>query len=195
MSRTPAPPPGRATVHAASGGRLGTAHPRQEGPTDLRLVPPALAAWATAALMLDATSGWVAGVAVLCLTAAVILLAVRRRGGRAGSPTPTPTQTPTPTPMPGPWPRASVAALLLCVAAAAVSAGLHGADLRRGPVPGLARQYATVTAEVEITSDPRLTRPRIRGDHAAPASVVMEGRCGGSRKRTGRWWRREHRSW
>ncbi|MCX5057178.1 ComEC/Rec2 family competence protein [Streptomyces sp. NBC_00485] len=177
MSRTPAPPPGRATVHAASGGRLGTAHPRQEGPTDLRLVPPALAAWATAALMLDATSGWVAGVAVLCLTAAVILLAVRRRGGRAGSPTPTPTQTPTPTPtpMPGPWPRASVAALLLCVAAAAVSAGLHGADLRRGPVPGLARQYATVTAEVEITSDPRLTRPRIRGDHAAPASVVMEG--------------------
>ncbi|MCX5420724.1 ComEC/Rec2 family competence protein [Streptomyces sp. NBC_00078] len=167
MRRTPAPPPRRATVHAASGGRLGTAHPRQEGPTDLRLVPPALAAWATAALMLDATSGWVTGVAVLCLTAAVVLLAVRRRGGQAGSPTPTRT--------PGAWPRASVAALLLCVAAAAVSAGLHGADLRRGPVPRLARQYATVTAEVEITSDPRLTRPRIRGDHAAPASVLMEG--------------------
>jgi competence protein ComEC len=66
-----------------------------------------------------------------------------------------------------------VAAVLLCVAAAAVSAGLHGADLRRGPVPALARQYATVTAEVEVTSDPRLTRPRITGNHAAPTSVLI----------------------
>ncbi|MFF4499808.1 ComEC/Rec2 family competence protein [Streptomyces sp. NPDC001401] len=153
----------RAAVHAASSGRLGAAHPRQEGPTDLRLVPPALAVWATAAVMLDATSGWVTGVAVGCLTVAVVLLLVRRRGVRVGSPGP------------GVWPRVSVAAVLLCVAAAAVSAGLHGADLRRGPVPGLARQYATVTAEVEVTSDPRLTRPRIKGDHAAPASVVIEG--------------------
>jgi competence protein ComEC len=66
-----------------------------------------------------------------------------------------------------------VAAVLLCVAAAAASAGLHGADLRRGPVPALARQYATVTAEVQVTSDPRLTRPRITGDHAAPTAVVI----------------------
>ncbi len=71
------------------------------------------------------------------------------------------------------WPRASVAAVLLCVAASAVSAGLHGADLRRGPVPGLAREYATVTAEVELTSDPRLTRPRVKGDHMAPTSVLI----------------------
>ena len=113
--------------------------------------------------MLDATSRWVTGVAVVCVTAAVVLLVMRRRGVLAGSPGP------------GVWPRASVAAVLLCVAAAAVSAGLHGADLRRGPVPGLARQYATVTADVEVTSDPRLTRPRIRGDHAAPASVLMDG--------------------
>ncbi|MET9864896.1 ComEC/Rec2 family competence protein [Streptomyces sp. NPDC006386] len=54
------------------------------------------------------------------------------------------------------------------------SAGLHGADLRRGPVPGLARQYATVTAEVELTSDPRLTRPRVRGDHVAPTAVLID---------------------
>ncbi|MEV7345402.1 ComEC/Rec2 family competence protein [Streptomyces sp. NPDC093544] len=72
------------------------------------------------------------------------------------------------------WPRASVAAVLLCVAAAAASAGLHGADLRRGPVPALARQYAQVTVEVEVTSDPRLTRPRVRGDHAAPTAVLLD---------------------
>nr|WP_239158405.1 ComEC/Rec2 family competence protein [Streptomyces sp. SID13726] len=69
--------------------------------------------------------------------------------------------------------RVPVAAVLLCVAAAAASAGLHGADLRRGPVPELARQYATVTAEIEVTADPRLTRPRITGDHAAPTSVLI----------------------
>lgn len=71
------------------------------------------------------------------------------------------------------WPRVSVGAVLLCVAAAAVSAGLHGADVRRGPVPGLAREYATVTAEVELTSDPRLTRPRVKGDHMARTSVLI----------------------
>ncbi|MGW3291532.1 ComEC/Rec2 family competence protein [Streptomyces sp. NPDC001002] len=73
------------------------------------------------------------------------------------------------------WARVSVAAVLLCVAAAALSAGLHGADVRRGPVPGLAERYATVGAEVEVTGDPRLTRPRINGDHAAPESVLIEG--------------------
>lgn len=72
------------------------------------------------------------------------------------------------------WPRTSVAAVLLCVAAAAASAGLHGADLRRGPVPALARQYAHVTVEVEVTSDPRLTRPRVKGDHAAPTAVLLD---------------------
>jgi competence protein ComEC len=163
MTRATELPPERPAVHALSGGRLGAAHPRQEGPADLRLVPPALAVWATAAVMLDATAWWVTGVTVVCLAAAGLLLAVRRRGAGAGPPTP------------GVLPRISVAAVLLCVAAAAVSAGLHGADLRRGPVPALARQYATVTAEVEVTADPRLTRPRIMGDHAAPASVVIEG--------------------
>jgi competence protein ComEC len=31
-----------------------------------------------------------------------------------------------------------------------------------------------VTAEVEITSDPRLTRPRIKGDHMAPTAVLLD---------------------
>ncbi|MFD5015062.1 ComEC/Rec2 family competence protein [Streptomyces chartreusis] len=191
----PASRPARAAVHATSGRRLGAAHPRQEGPTDLRLVPPALAAWATAALMLDAPAEWGAGLAVVCLVAAGVLLLVRRggtggeslrapvlpggaggrslrapvrRGGSVGSGAQS-----LALPVRLTWPRTSAAALLLCVAAAAVSAALHGADLRRGPVPGLAREYATVTAEIEITSDPRLTRPRVKGDHMAPTAVLV----------------------
>ncbi|MFE1833293.1 ComEC/Rec2 family competence protein [Streptomyces sviceus] len=144
-------------MHAASGKRLGDAHPRQEGPTDLRLVPAALAAWGTAAVTLDASPGWVTGVVAGCLVLACVLLAGGWRGVRGL----------------GGGGRVPVAAVLLCVAAAAASAGLHGADLRRGPVPALARQYATVTAEVQVTSDPRLTRPRITGDHAAPTAVVI----------------------
>ncbi|MEU1180477.1 ComEC/Rec2 family competence protein [Streptomyces sp. NPDC005820] len=144
----------RRPVHAASGKRLGDAHPRQEGPVDLRLVPPAAAAWATAALALHAAPGVVAGLVLGCLTGAVVLLVARSpRGGRT---------------------RFTVAASLLCVAAAAASAGLHGADLRRGPVPELAGTHATVTAEVELTSDPRLTRPRVSGDHAVPDSVMID---------------------
>ncbi|MER6850404.1 ComEC/Rec2 family competence protein [Streptomyces flaveolus] len=146
----------RAAVHAASGHRLGAARPRQEGPTDLRLVPPALAAWATAALVLDAAPEWSLGVVLGCvMTAGALLLGTRRRAARGWAPVP-------------------VAAVLLCVAASAASAALHGADLRRGPVPALARQYATVTAEVEITADPRLTRARVRGDRATPPAVVIE---------------------
>ncbi|GAA2499676.1 ComEC/Rec2 family competence protein [Streptomyces longisporus] len=232
MRGAPDPHAGRAAVHAASSGRLGAAHPRQEGPTDLRLVPPALAVWATAAVMLDATAAWVTGTVVVCLLAAGALLLVRRRaadgggscagqgkrdygggggwgrnsggGNQGGTPAGDPGTTGAPTggnqdrgplpeqsaPVPVPvgrasrtgggpvraaWPRVSVAAVLLCVAAAAVSAGLHGADVRSGPVPELARQYATVTAEVEVGSDPRLSRPRISGDHVAPASVLIQG--------------------
>jgi competence protein ComEC len=154
-------------VHAASGKRLGSAHPREEGPTDLRLVPPALAAWVTAAVTVGAPPGPVTAVVVGCLVVAGALLLVvgriRVRGATAYGALRS-----------GAWPRVSVAASLLCVAAAAASAGLHGADVRRGPIPALARQYAQVTAEVEVTSDPRLTRPRIKGDHAAPTAVLLD---------------------
>ncbi|AQW50746.1 ComEC/Rec2 family competence protein [Streptomyces violaceusniger] len=64
--------------------------------------------------------------------------------------------------------------MLLCGAAAGAVAGLHAADVRRGPVPALAREYAETTAEVTVTGDPRLTRPRVRGAALAPASVVLE---------------------
>ncbi|WP_308010754.1 ComEC/Rec2 family competence protein [Streptomyces sp. AC495_CC817] len=162
-------------MHVASGSRLGDPHPRQEGPTDLRLVPPALAAWVTAALTVHASPGWVTGVAVVCAVAGAALLGwqgqgqgqgqgrvrgqgLRYRRGCGGVA----------------WTKVSVAAVLLCAGAAAASAGLHGADLRRGPVPGLAEGYARVTAEVELTSDPRLTRPRLQGHRAAPAAVLLQ---------------------
>ncbi|MFE1297109.1 ComEC/Rec2 family competence protein [Streptomyces sp. NPDC058731] len=137
-------------MHAASGKRLGDAHPRQEGPVDLRLVPPALAAWATAAVCLDAPPWVIAGVTAVCLLVGVGLLVARRAV------------------------RATAAGVLLCVAAAAASAGLHGADVHRGPVPVLARQYATVTADVEVTADARLARPRVRGDHVTAPSVTIQ---------------------
>ncbi|MFD7435714.1 ComEC/Rec2 family competence protein [Streptomyces sp. NPDC059861] len=156
----------RSSVHEAAPSRLGAAHPRQEGPTDLRLVPPALAAWATAALAPDASPGLLTGVAVAGLVVACGLLlgAVPAVGVRS---------------------RAPVAAVLLCVAAAAVSAGLHGADLRRGPVPGLAERFATVTAEIAVTSDPRLTRPRVTGNHLAPVSVLAKAEVRGVEETAG----------
>ncbi|MGH4028234.1 ComEC/Rec2 family competence protein [Actinomycetota bacterium Odt1-20B] len=175
----------RADVHASSGSRLGAAHPRQEGPADLRLVPPALAAWGAAALALDAPAGWVAVAAGTCVAVAGGLLIVGGRcgvGGRSGAGprgsgrTPGRVQGRTRGVVRALAGRGTVAlvAALLCAAAAATSASLHGADLRRGPVPSLARNYAEVTAELEITSDPRRTRPRVTGDHQAPPAVVVE---------------------
>ncbi|MFI6872750.1 ComEC/Rec2 family competence protein [Streptomyces sp. NPDC050400] len=140
---------------AAAAGRLGDADPRQEGPLDLRLVPPALAAWVTAAVTLSAPVGWTVAVVVVCSAVGAGLLGLARAGPRRVA-------------------RAGTGVLLLCVAASAASAGMHGADLRRGPVPGLAAEYARVGVELEVTSDPRLTRPRIKGDHAAPTAVLIE---------------------
>ncbi len=263
------PPQARAPVHAAAVSPRGASQPRQEGPPDLRLVPPALAAWAAAALALDAPAHMVAlACTVASLVAAWLLVRARRRtlasGGRQrGAPhTRHGPDMPSPVPLPddrralGPapsdltWPKprgtqprqrerkappptagrspgaapntapnaarkavsnaapgargrpgtrdgrnvprqqatspprtaawrgrrtaGALAAVLLCGAAAGAVAGLHGADVRRGPVPALAREYAEATAEVTVTGDPRLTRPRVRGAALAPASVVLE---------------------
>ncbi|MEV5983723.1 ComEC/Rec2 family competence protein [Streptomyces sp. NPDC052051] len=175
----PQAPPrdGRTSRTTGPDATLGDPHPRQDRPTDLRLVPPALAAWATAAWALDARPEWVTGVVVVCLAVAGGLLVVRRqrRRGDAG----------TGRRSGGAWPKVSVAAVLLCVAAAGASAGLHGADLRRGPVPALARQYAEVTAEIEVTADPRFTRPRVKGDHMTPVAVLLDGEIRRLRKPDG----------
>ncbi|MFG2889093.1 ComEC/Rec2 family competence protein [Streptomyces sp. NPDC048248] len=69
----------------------------------------------------------------------------------------------------------ALAALLLSAAAGAASAALHAADLRRGPLPGLADRYAQVTVELEVTGDPRVTRPRVRGSQRTPSALVFSG--------------------
>ncbi|MEU0097784.1 ComEC/Rec2 family competence protein [Streptomyces sp. NPDC006267] len=69
---------------------------------------------------------------------------------------------------------AAVGAVLLCAAAGAAVAGLHGADVRRGPLPGLAREYARIDTEVRVTSDPRTTRPAVRGNRSAPDLLLID---------------------
>ncbi|MGA5084823.1 ComEC/Rec2 family competence protein [Streptomyces pseudogriseolus] len=160
-----------AVVHDVPAERPGTSRPRQEGPTDLRLVPPALAVWAAAAVMLHAPPGWTVAVVTASLLVAAVLLTARG-GFLLGRGLLLPARR-------GLTTRArvtaqAVAATLLCAAAAAASAGLHGADVRRGPVPELAREYARAVAEVEVTADPRLTKPRVSGNHMAPVSVLIE---------------------
>lgn len=89
---------------------------------------------------------------------------VRDRGGGEATARPAGGTRPGPrTPAPGPvsgarrrGPHAvALAAVLLCAAAGASAAGLHSADLRRGPLPALAERYATTTLEAKVTSDPR----------------------------------------
>ncbi|MEV7401193.1 ComEC/Rec2 family competence protein [Streptomyces sp. NPDC091267] len=165
-------------VHKASGRRLGAADPRQEGPADLRLVPPALAAWAGAALAVGAPGRWAALGVLLCLGAAMVLLAVP---GFPGLPAVRAARAATPV---GGGDNAgagrrrlhttAAAAALLCAAAGAASAGLHSADVRQGPVPGLAGQFASVDAEITLTSDARQTFPRVRGDRSTPVSLLLD---------------------
>ncbi|AQU68776.1 ComEC/Rec2 family competence protein [Streptomyces niveus] len=160
----------RAAVHAAAGHPLGAADPRQEGPADLRLVPPALAAWAAAALATGAPGDWTAAAVLVGLALAGVLLMRAavvpiRRGRRAGA---------GPSGVRRRVNGVAVAAVLLCAAAGAGSAWLHGADRHRGPVPGLAERYAHVTVDLTVTSDPRPTRPRVRGDTLSAAGLVLD---------------------
>ncbi|MFJ1798086.1 ComEC/Rec2 family competence protein [Streptomyces sp. NPDC088180] len=134
----------------------------REGPADLRLVPPALAVWAAAASTLGLPGKWVAAVAVACLVPAVLLLVAAARTSREGRPTGRSRAV------------AAGGAVLLCAAAGAAVAGLHGADVRRGPVPGLAEQYARIDADVRVTSDPRTTRPAVRGNHSTPDLLLID---------------------
>ncbi|MFB7913356.1 ComEC/Rec2 family competence protein [Streptomyces sp. NPDC056061] len=141
-----------------------------------------MAAWAGAALALGTPGRWTTTGVMVCVGTALVLLAWSGaplprafRGNRSG-------------PGGGPaddgsaagrrW-RArttvtATATALLCAAAGAASAGLHGADVRQGPVHGLARQFARIEAEVTVTSDARQTVPRVRGDHSTPASLLMD---------------------
>ncbi|WP_052411188.1 ComEC/Rec2 family competence protein [Streptomyces sp. NRRL S-118] len=162
---TGAKSPARAPVHAASGHRLGAADPtRQEGPADLRLVPPALAAWCAAAFAIGAPGHRTVMAVALSVAVATALLAPLAAGRlRPGRPSPY-----------GWWREVATACAMvsLCGAAGAASAGFHGADLRRGPLPKLAQEYARVTLDVTVTSDPRPVRGRGPG---GVGSVVLDG--------------------
>ncbi|MFJ6440002.1 ComEC/Rec2 family competence protein [Streptomyces sp. NPDC091649] len=131
-------------------------------PTDLRLVPPALAVWAAAASTLGLPGRWVAAGAVACLLPALVLLVAAARTSREGRAAGRSRAM------------AAVGAVLLCAAAGAAVAGLHGADVRRGPLPGLAREYARIDTEVRVTSDPRTTRPAVRGNRSTPALLLID---------------------
>ncbi|MFD9796832.1 ComEC/Rec2 family competence protein [Streptomyces sp. NPDC059070] len=234
----------RPAVHDASGNRLGAANPHQEGPADLRLVPPALGAWAAAAIALNYTGKWITWGLIGCLVAAGVLLAPmlwrRRRGngaaraggggrsegqdgsrggggsgaeggaaggtdgagraeevdgadgadrsdgvgradgagrtgahggGSGGSPS-----GPSPRSRAGPWwaNRVAVAAVLLCAAAGGTSAALQMAESRRGPLPGLAREFAHATVELTTTSDPKPVRARAQAQAWGGATVVLQ---------------------
>ncbi|MEU3460201.1 ComEC/Rec2 family competence protein [Streptomyces sp. NPDC006733] len=145
----------RSAVHAAAASPLGASNPRQEGPADLRLVPPALAVWLAAAVALGMPGGaaaWTVG--VTAALGAVLLVVGRRRA------------------VPGL--AAALATVLLCASAATAVAALHAADSRRGPLPGLAAEHGRAVVELRITGDPRSTRPHVRGAARAPEAVLVE---------------------
>ncbi|MFE7468277.1 ComEC/Rec2 family competence protein [Streptomyces sp. NPDC057499] len=158
-------------VHEAPDSRTGAAWPRQEGPVDLRLVPPALAAWGGAALALSAPGRWTFMGVLLCVGAALVLLAAsgNRRyrtaphGPSAGFRRPRDVATAT-----------AIAAVLLCAAAGATSAGLRSADVRDGPVHLRAQRFERAEAEVTVTSDARRTLPRVHGDRTMPLSLLVD---------------------
>ncbi|MFC4493235.1 ComEC/Rec2 family competence protein [Streptomyces ovatisporus] len=165
MNGTRAAPARRST---APGARTGTPSggdsPSREVPADLRLVPPALAAWAAAALALG-VSGTVASLGVAACAGSAGLLLARGRAGRTRG---------TARSTCAPFLATTAALTLLSAAAGGAVAALHAADLRRGPLPRLADEHARVTLELTVTGDPRRMRPRVHGAQQAPAALLFE---------------------
>ncbi|RBM20262.1 ComEC/Rec2 family competence protein [Streptomyces sp. PT12] len=157
MSPSEAPSGGsRHPVHLASGHRLGDPAPRQAGPVDLRLLAPAGAAWAAAALALGVPPRIAALCSFGCCAAAGALLCgaavpSARRGAR---------------PL-----LVAVALALLSAAAGSAVAGLHRAAVSAGPLDALAGRRVTV--EVTLTGDPRLARERPGAPAGAPRPVLV----------------------
>ncbi|MFR9674756.1 ComEC/Rec2 family competence protein [Streptomyces sp. TR06-5] len=159
IPQAPPAPRRRASVHAASPGPLGAGDPRQDAPTDLRLVVPALAAWAAAAAAPLLRAPVLRVGLALCLgTACALAWSGRRRWRPAPS---------------AAGKRLAAAMTLACAAAGAASAGLHAADVSRGPVPRLAAERAAATVHLRITGDPRRTAPRIRGARRTSGVVLV----------------------
>ncbi|MBB5933015.1 ComEC/Rec2 family competence protein [Streptomyces zagrosensis] len=142
----------------------------QEGASDLRLIPPALAAWAAAALALGAPPTLIAVCCAVGVAGAVGLLwtawrsgrrhgqasgaAAGRRGVGRGA--------------------TAVATTLLCAVTTAAVAGLHAADTYRGPVPELARHRAEAVLDLTVTGDPRPIKPRVQGPAPTPPAIAID---------------------
>ena len=103
------------------------------GPLDLRLVPPALAAWAVVLAGLLLGPGGAAG----AVGAALVVLAVSQRSGRR---------------------RWAVRAAAACAAAAGLVVGAHGLLVELHPLRGPAAEGASATLRVVVTDDPRAVR-------------------------------------
>nr|WP_053726156.1 ComEC/Rec2 family competence protein [Streptomyces sp. WM6378] len=184
----------RLEIHAESGHRLGAANPHREGPADLRLIGPALGAWGGAAVAVNSPADRVSWGVVVCLAVAGMLVApvVRRalpgwisgaglrgrrergreEGGRhdgvegkrdeavGGG---------------GVWRyRGAVAGVLVCAAAGIVAGGLHAAEVRRGPLPGLAREFGQAAVELVVRTDPRPTRSAGWGGASVAVDAEVE---------------------
>jgi len=157
-----APPPAAArSPHArqpAAEAASGAAAP----PLDLRLVGPALAAWAAAWAVLGSDAGgggssggpgsgpggvpgvvWLVGALLPTAGLALAVAGLRR----------------------------TVCGLLLSAGAAALSAGLALTGLHRGPVPELARRQDTAELEIRVRTDPRL---RVGGGTVGGPRVVLD---------------------
>lgn len=123
---------------------------------DARLVPLALAIWAAAGVSPVIPSGWVFGAAAALLAAVTVVLVVRRRLVRGGDERRARSL-------------AAVAVVLLGLATAGVTATLHVAASRAGPVPELAADGATAEVELTVDLDPL---PRA-GPDGRPGYVVF----------------------
>lgn len=122
---------------------------------DLRLVAPALGAWAGAMAGPVVATGVAIGVGVVALAALAWVLSLVRgppgaRDRRVSGAR-----------------RAAVAALV-CAAGGLGAAGLRVAALHAGPVDDLAGQSASVTAQLLVTSDPVLRRSTTGGTPGWP---------------------------
>jgi len=152
------------------------------------LAAPALGAWA-AALVLVGLPAPVAWSAAAVSAAAALVLAfaprLRRRSGLRGRPRHG--NRPGTRRSAGGWRRVGIG-VLGCVAATAAGVGFRAHLAGSGPLAELARDRATVTAEVVLTDDPRVVAGR--GGPVRRDRVVAEGRAelieaGGRRIRLG----------
>lgn len=130
--------------------------PRRDGPParlDLRLLGPAAAAWAGAGWAPSVPPGLAlaaAGVTGLAAVGVGFAVAARAAGGRR-----TLARR-----VPGAPGGLVLVGVLVCLAAGVLAAGLRAQAREAGPLPGVADRRATVTADLVVTDDPRVVRPR-----------------------------------